>query len=195
MDVRAATTADLDDVVAVLTDAFADDPLMTWAFPDDRTRAQRLGALWHFMAGEAYLPRGVSPVVPGPDAAALWLAPGGHLDDEFWETRGGVFVEALDGDVERLSRMAEVMSAHHPDDREHWYLLAIGVSPLRQGGRLGSAVLAHTLATADAAGAPAFLEATTQRSRVLYERFGFEATAELVIDDSPPLWPMWREPA
>ena len=52
----------------------------------------------------------------------------------------------------------------------------------------------HTLAIVDAEHAPAYLEATSSRSRVLYERFGFEAITELVVDDSPTFWPMWRRP-
>ena len=67
----------------------------------------------------------------------------------------------FEGDVERLGSLSEQMDAHHPHDRDHWYLMAIGVSPAAQGRRLGSALLAHTLADADAAGAPAYLEATT----------------------------------
>ncbi len=43
---------------------------------------------------------------------------------------------------------------------------------------------------------PAYLEATSPRSRALYERHGFEVTAELrATADSPPMWAMWREPA
>jgi ribosomal protein S18 acetylase RimI-like enzyme len=195
MDVRAATIVDLDGVVTVLTAAFHDDPMMTWAFPDDDVRPLRLAALWRFMAGEAYIPRGGSTIVPGPDAAALWLAPGEALDREFWATRWAGFVASLEGDVDRMSRIGEVTAAHHPHDREHWYLLGLGVAPARQGLRLGSALLAHTLDRADAAGAPAYLEATGPRNRALYERLGFETLAELAVDDSPTLWPMWREPA
>jgi hypothetical protein len=47
---------------------------------------------------------------------------------------------------------------------------------------------------ADAAGEPAYLEATSSRSRALYERHGFEVTRELRCGDSPPLWAMWRDP-
>ena len=194
---RAATTADLDGMVAVLADSFLDDPLMSWAFPDAGTRHRRLSALWRFMGGEGYLPFGVSTVVGGSgasaEAAALWLAPGQELDDEFWAARAGVFVASLEGDVERLSSLSDDMAAHHPHE-PHWYLLAIGVSPSRQGGRLGSALLAHTLARADDDGAPAYLEATSPRSRALYERFGFTATGELSAPGGPALWPMWREP-
>ena len=120
------------------------------------------------MAGDGYLPRGVSTVVPGGDGAALWAAPGDGLDGEFWSANGSRFVTLLEGDVERLGLLSEQMDAHHPHDRDHWYLMAIGVSPAAQGRRLGSALLAHTLADADAAGAPAYLEATSPRSRALY---------------------------
>jgi hypothetical protein len=41
---------------------------------------------------------------------------------------------------------------------------------------------------------PAYLEASSPRSRACYERSGFEATDELVLPDGPPLWPMWRRP-
>ena len=195
--VRVATAADVDDVVGVLTDAFGDDPLMSWAFPHLVTRSRRLAAMWRLVAGEGYLPLGRSTVVgrvgSGADAAALWLAPGQELDDDFWGPRTADFIASLDGDVERLWSMSEVMSASHPQE-PHWYLLAIGVSPPRQGGRLGSALLAHTLAEADADGAPAYLEATSPRSRALYERFGFRVVEELDIPGGPAVWAMWREP-
>ena len=121
-------------------------------------------------------------------------APGDGLDGEFWSANGSRFVTLLEGDVERLGSLSEQMDANHPHDRDHWYLMAIGVSPAAQGRRLGSALLAHTLAAADAAGAPAYLEATSPRSRALYERFGFEVLAEMRAPGGPPMWAMWRQP-
>jgi ribosomal protein S18 acetylase RimI-like enzyme len=192
--IRTADVDDVDAVVDVLTAAFHDDPLMRWAFPDDAVRPRRLRGLWTFMAGDGYVPRGASAVVPGGDAAALWSAPGDRLDGEFWSANGSRFVTLLEGDVERLGLLSEQMDANHPHDTDHWYLMAIGVSPVAQGRRLGSALLAHTLAEADAAGAPAYLEATSSRSRALYERFGFEVLAEMRAPGGPPLWAMWRQP-
>jgi ribosomal protein S18 acetylase RimI-like enzyme len=192
--IRAAGLDDLDVVVDVLTVAFHDDPLMSWAFPDETIRPRRLRGLWTFMAGDGYLPRGASTVIPGGDGAALWAAPGNDLDGAFWSANGARFIDLLEGDVERLGSLSEQMASHHPHDREHWYLMAIGVSPAAQGRRLGSALLAHTLAAADEDGAPAYLEATSPRSRALYERHGFEVLAELRVPDGPPLWAMWREP-
>lgn len=194
--VRAASEADLAGIVDVLTVAFHDDPIMLWAFPDPAVRPARLRALWGFMAAEGYLPFGASTLVPsgsGADGAALWLAPGQELSDAFWEHRGHAFATALDYDLDRLSSLSELMHAHHPRE-PHWYLFAIGVPPDRQGGRLGSALLAYTLVDADKTNAPAYLEATSLRSRTLYERIGFVVTGEFAAPDGPPLWSMWREP-
>ena len=50
-------------------------------------------------------------------------------------------------------------------------------------------------ADADAGGTPAYLQASTPRSRTLYERLGFEVVEELRLPRSgPAIWPMWREP-
>jgi GNAT superfamily N-acetyltransferase len=69
----------------------------------------------------------------------------------------------------------------------------MGVVGGRQGAGLGSALLRHRLARADADGLPAYLEASSPRSRALYLRHGFEDLGEPVrVADSPPLYPMWR---
>lgn len=71
-----------------------------------------------------------------------------------------------------------------------------------------SAVLERTIAERDRDAASAFfeqtwrdaiargtyLEATNQDNRRLYERYGFETLGTIQIGDSPPLFPMWREP-
>jgi hypothetical protein len=40
----------------------------------------------------------------------------------------------------------------------------------------------------------AYLDATSERNKRLYERHGFEGGGEYGPDGGPPLWPMWREP-
>lgn len=47
----------------------------------------------------------------------------------------------------------------------------------------------------DREGTPAYLEASSARSRGLYERLGFTFTGRAVdLPEGPPMWPMWREP-
>lgn len=192
--IRPAGPDDLGVVVDVLTLAFLDDPWMAWAFPDDARRPERLRALWVFMARDLYLPAGRSTLAPDGEAAALWRPPGFEVPEGFWAERGPAFVEALGGEVERIGAMGDLMRDVHPRE-PHWYLLALGVRPEVQGRGLGSALLAATLAVADERQEAAYLEATSTRSRTLYERFGFEVLAELSLEDSPSLWAMWRAPS
>ncbi len=69
----------------------------------------------------------------------------------------------------------------------------IGVDPARQGMGLGSALLAHALAAVDREAKPAYLEATTESSRDLYARHGFEVIGTIQAADSPPMFPMVRK--
>jgi hypothetical protein len=41
---------------------------------------------------------------------------------------------------------------------------------------------------------PAYLEASSPQNRKLYERHGYETMGELIVSDSPALYPMWRLP-
>jgi ribosomal protein S18 acetylase RimI-like enzyme len=181
-------------VASILAEAFTDDPLMAWTFPDDGARPRLLRGMFGFVAEHLYLPIGAS-VVDDAGAAALWQPPGapGEDSESFWAEHGEGFVAALEGQVERTVRLGAAMAEHHPHE-PHWYLPAIGVRRAAHGRGLGGGVLRHTLAQVDAAGALAYLEATTPRSAALYARHGFEVTAEATVDDSPPFWPMVRRP-
>jgi GNAT superfamily N-acetyltransferase len=169
------------DAVAVLVAAFTDDPLVGWLFPDPDERARRLAGfhapLVH--AGETYL-------AGRDEAAAVWLP----------VARGRSPYEGAPEVVgARLRALGEALTARHPDHEAHLYLPCMGVVPARQGAGLGSALLRHRLTRADADGLPAYLEAGSPRSRALYLRHGFADLGEPVrVADSPPLWPMWREP-
>jgi ribosomal protein S18 acetylase RimI-like enzyme len=191
-ETRAAAMTDLRSVAAVLADAFHDDPVFAWVFPDLETRPRLSEAMWGFLAEHVYLPVGQSVIAD--DAAALWQPAGVTVDDEFWVQHGEAFADSIDGQMERLGALAAAMDEHHPVD-DCWYLLAIGVRPSAQGRGLGGRMLTHTLEQIDTANEPAYLEATSSRSRALYELHGFEVTGEFAVDDSPPLWPMWRPPA
>jgi GNAT superfamily N-acetyltransferase len=72
----------------------------------------------------------------------------------------------------------------------------LGTDPDRQGRGLGSLLLRQTLSELDWARTPAYLEASTPRSRALYLRHGFVVMNEIRLPGGgPPLWRMWRDPA
>jgi GNAT superfamily N-acetyltransferase len=123
--------------------------------------------------------------------ASLWLPPSVHSDQE---ALGEVAEKAIpEAEQEKVFGFLEQMDRYHPTD-PHWYLPFIGVDPTKQGGGYGSLLLKHALQNADRDKLPAYLEATSPGSRRLYERFGFKSLGEIQSADSPPMWPMLREP-
>ena len=132
-----------------------------------------------------FQPHGENCVNETASGAAVWLPPGATFtpeDDARFET---ALVTAA-----APTSSAPVSSprrwAVHPSDPHH-YLMLLGVVPARQGTGVGSALLRAVLDIADAAGEPAYLEATTPQNRALYERHGFEVTRELRAADCPPV--------
>jgi GNAT superfamily N-acetyltransferase len=102
---------------------------------------------------------------------------------------------AIDPDNERVELIGRLTAAIHPYGRAHEYLWMIGVAPERQGEGLGTVLIESVLDRCDREGLPAYLEASSARSRRLYERLGFEFTGTVLdLPDGPPMWPMWREP-
>ena len=93
-----------------------------------------------------------------------------------------------------MVQLLGLLDEHHPSE-PCWYLPFMGVDPAYQGQGIGSALVAVVLAKADRDGEPAYLEASSPENRRLYERHGFQTMGELTVSDSPPIYPMWREPS
>ena len=54
--------------------------------------------------------------------------------------------------------------------------------------------MAPMLERCDHDGIPAYLEATSDRNRALYERHGFRVRGNIPLPGGPALWRMWRDP-
>jgi GNAT superfamily N-acetyltransferase len=190
--VRRTTYTDLTPMADVLAAAFHDDPVVSWLVPDEARRRADLPAMMRVFAAR-FQPHGENCLNETATGAAVWLPPEATFtpeDDARFET---ALVAAAGDDIEGAGELMAVMESAHPTDPHH-YLMLLGVVPDQQGTGIGSALLRAVLDIADAAGEPAYLEATSPRNRALYERHGFEVTRELRCADCPPLWAMWRDP-
>lgn len=188
--VRRAEVDDLPVMVQTLTHAFLDDPFVTWCMPDPDRRRQLLPTFFEIIvdAHQAYDELWVTD--PGT-AAAVWVPPGCQPTDEQAEQVVSTVVEAMEESAERLLCALELMGQHHPEDL-HAYLFFMATRPRWQSRGLGSALLREVLDRCDRDGTPAYLEATSPASLRLYQRHGFQVTAEISLPDGPSLWPMWR---
>ncbi|MFD5804027.1 GNAT family N-acetyltransferase [Streptomyces sp. NPDC127020] len=199
--IRTAGEGDRERVVRLLDEAFQDDPVSSWVFPGAEYRRlthHRLMAAFT----DAVLADGRIDLTEDGAACALWLPVPAHerAGDEQAaegpvEDIPALVREAVDPDNERVELIARLTEAIHPTGRAHEYLWMIGVAPGRQGEGLGTALMEQVLDRCDSEGTPAYLEASSARGRVLYERLGFEFTGQaLQLPDGPSMWPMWREP-
>lgn len=200
--IRTAAEGDRELVVRLLDEAFQDDPVSGWVFPGrDYRRATHHRLMAAFT--DIVLADGRIDITEDGSACALWMSVpaddpghedphgGGRSDDDdFARMR-----RAVDPGNERVELIGRLTADVHPSGRAHEYLWMIGVVPARQGEGLGTALIGSVLGRCDREGRAAYLEASSERSRLLYERLGFEAGGEpLVLPDGPHMWPMWREP-
>ena len=188
--VRPATVADHGRIVSTFAEAFFDDPVQSWVFPDPRRR-RRYGRHFFTMHARRLLPRGLAWTADG--AASLWAPAGAWQETPIEAAR--VAVRAAPGVMPhplRVVRGLLSIEAQHPRE-PHVYLAVIGVRPDRQGQGLGTALLTPGLAAADGLGLPVYLESSNEKNLPLYRRFGFEVVSEQRLPaGGPSIWPMWR---
>ncbi|MDH6219975.1 GNAT family N-acetyltransferase [Streptomyces pseudovenezuelae] len=195
--IRTAGEGDRELVVRLLDEAFQEDPVSNWVFPGEeyrRTTHHRLMAAFT----DIVFAEGRIDIAEDGAACALWLSvPAGEHTDAEGDDDGPVQLRAaVDPENERVELIGRLTQDIHPADRAHEYLWMIGVAPGRQGEGLGAALIGHVLDRCDREGLHAYLEASSARSRALYERLGFALVDRpLDLPDGPQMWPMWREPA
>ncbi|MFF1450609.1 GNAT family N-acetyltransferase [Streptomyces sp. NPDC058274] len=192
--IRTAGEGDRELVTRLLDQAFQNDPVSSWIFPDEADRRATHPKLMAVFL-DIVLAEGRVDVTEDGTACAMWLsvpADAGHADDDEGPVR---LREAVDPDNERVELVGRLTNEIHPAGRAHEYLWMIAVAPGHQGEGLGSALMQPVLDRCDREGLPAYLEASSTRSRRLYERLGFVFRSPAVdLPGGPPMWPMWREP-
>jgi ribosomal protein S18 acetylase RimI-like enzyme len=189
--VGTARRDDATQLTAALAAAFYDDPVFRWFARDDRRRRDMLPGFFDVFVS-AYLTNGDTYADADVLGAALWAAPGTDpvADEPVCIQR----LEEIAGiDAPRLFEVVELFEAQAPQE-PHYHLQFLGVRPERQGAGLGGALIAPMLARCDRDGTPAYLEATSDRNRALYERHGFRAHGAIALPNGPDVWRMWRDP-
>lgn len=193
--VRRAAAADRDAVSSALAAAFHDDPVFSWIFPDPARRGPLTRSFFDLTVDALARHDDSWTTCAGIAGAALWVPHGRPaMADDDAERFAATLAGLAGPDAERLLEVMALLDDHHPAV-PHEYLWFLGVVPAAQGRGIGSELMRPVLARADQAGSPAYLEATSPRSKALYERHGFVATAPIAVAGGPPLWPMWRRPA
>jgi len=188
--IRNATRADEKKIAALVGLAFAADPAVRWLLPDPYDFLSSNEKYIGLSCGPAF-DNGSAFIVGNMWGAALWLPPGVKVDSgplaEFNSQR--IDPAVLNDHAETKRKCG----AYRPVE-PHWYLTLIAVDPARRGKGYGAALMSHALKIIDRDKRPAYLESTNAANLSLYKRFGFERLAEVQAGQSPPRYPMLRQP-
>jgi ribosomal protein S18 acetylase RimI-like enzyme len=189
----------LDEAAQALTEAFIDDPLQSYTFPDVAVRQRSSPA--HFAALLRYglLAGHVLTAAEHGAGASVWLPPGSQGTPEMAEQSGLTKLPELLGAeaARRFGSVIEFVEAFHhrvmPDP--HWYTMVLGVSPAFQGQGYGRALLQPFLEQASRDGVSCYLETTQPRNVGFYQRMGFWVLDEQVEPQSGlRIWAFRRDP-
>jgi ribosomal protein S18 acetylase RimI-like enzyme len=192
--VRDANYVDLETLVSALSNAFAQDPMFNWVFP----QTELYPHFFRLLVRDVYLPRGIVHIEDQGRAAALWLPP----EDRFEVApRMGIFKFGLKlvrenglRCVWRVHRQGSVFAKHYPSE-PHYYLQFIGCRSNDQRRGIGAALLKEGLNICDEHCMPAYLECSNNVNVSFYQRHGFEVrTQQAVGKNGPMVRFMWREP-
>jgi GNAT superfamily N-acetyltransferase len=200
--VRPATGDDVALLTRIASEGFYDDPVMAWAMPDDGRRLGQLTTIFRGLAEDFVADRGRA-LLADAASACVWRDPSFDHHAAAEEEAAAAAAEADDDDAgpnpfspeeqARLSILTTAMHEAHPAEA-HWYLNVVATLPSHRSRGLGAAVLAPTIAEADADGVPCYLESTNPRNRTLYYRHGFEDMGDIHLDDGVAMRQMWRLP-
>jgi GNAT superfamily N-acetyltransferase len=196
--VRPADAGEVPALSVALAQAFVDEPLVKWLLPQRTRRIARRELLFTlelqtYVLAQDGLAFTADDGRGGLVGGCLVLPPDQWRMPDAADGRTAMrWVRALGVQLPRASRTMRALEAHHPTEA-HYYIRSVGIRPGLQGQGLGSALMRPTLERCDHEGVPAYLEASSERSAVLYERLGFVHMGVLELPDGgPPLWPMRR---
>ena len=190
MNVPKIITADLSDierVKGVLKLGFASDALLRWIFPDAGNYLKSFD-LWMTEFSKIAYEHNLVYSEQNFAGASIWHPPGVEFDAAILEpTFDAIPPERL----ETVIKFFEEFETYHPDNA--WYLAFIAVDPSQQRKGIGSFLLKEALQMIDQKGDRAYLEASNEQNKALYERHGFIEIGKVQFEDSPPAFPMIRE--
>ena len=176
-----------DQVKAVLKLGFSSDALLRWIFPDANSFLNSFD-LWMDEFSKKSFESNIVFSEENFYGTSLWHPPGFEFDETvLYSTFESIPKEGL----ENALKFFEEFSEYHPDDA--WYLAFISVDPSKQGLGIGSVLLKEALKMIDEKGDRAYLEASNESNKALYERHGFVEIGRVQFEDSPPAFPMIRE--
>jgi ribosomal protein S18 acetylase RimI-like enzyme len=174
-----------------MTDAFATDPVWSWAFPTP----DRMQVWWRFWIAAA-VPQGWVRMTSDAEAAAVWIPPDGHECPPEDEAHVEPLTRVLAGGrADAVLETLDRFESNHPRDEPHYYLSLLGTATAHRGQGIGMALLGENLDRIDEEPFPAYLESSNPANIDRYRSVGFEPVGEFDLPEGDvTVTTMWRAP-
>ena len=188
----------LQQAARVLADALFCDPVTTYLFPNERSRLAAMELVFGFYLNIAL---GIGEVLTTSDVkgAAIWIRPRQNVSIARAIRSSLILVPLRFGPSPMLrmiwySRFISKLHTRHPMP-EAWYLFSLGVKRAHQGTGIGSLLVQPILESADKARTKCYLETSSERNLVFYDRHGFKVVDHVTMAGRGlPVWLMERNP-
>lgn len=209
---RTAAPSDIEAVLAVSLESFADEAVLAWVIPDP---AQRAAHMRESFAASLETAVGSGAVLLAHEedgeavAVSIWLeretATPATDEPPAGDTSSAGATSSAEGIAppetahrsETARRLALVESATRSrvPTAPHLHLSSMATRPRSRGLGVGTVLLEAGLDRARTRGLPVYLEASTSDNRRLYERRGFRDLGDGIAlpAGGPVLQPMWRQ--
>ena len=197
--IQIAVTAYRDELAEgvrnVLTEAFFDDPMMTYMLPDADHRRR---VLPRYFASVLRVARGRGVIRAAVDdgevqGAIIGMPPGTYplpLLPQLREVRT-IVAAGLRATLTNFFDVP-VIDAVRPK-APYWYVMFLGTSPAHQRSGIGALMLQEVFERAEADALPVYLSTMKERNVAYYQRFGFELRNQLTMGKrGPATWTMLR---
>lgn len=183
---RALTLADVEHAAQVISQAFAEDPLVSFMLPFRATRVKTLAKFFR-VYGEISIKNNRAFGVGEPlQGVAYWKFPGQDSLSISIKALGKflplLFTMYPIGYFRAKAVLNEIEILHNKHAQEpHFYLDNLGVLPSARGKGLSSCLIRPFLEMADSQKVIAYTDTVTRANVPLYQHFGFECVEESTI--------------
>ncbi len=197
------TPKNVKEACKVAGNAFQDDPIMIFVYPDEKVRKQK-AQYGFYMIYNYGIKHGLTYATSkNLEGITIWLPPNKVYPSIWAMMRHGVFYTMRTVGLKMTEMKRTMIVFKYEEERHkelvpynHWYFQNIAVEPEEQGKGNGSLLISTMLKTIESDGLPVFVETNTEKAASIYQKHGFEILEHTIIPETPvPLWCMLRKPS
>mgnify|MGYP002738877633 CR=1 FL=1 len=196
VETEPARVDECQQIADLYSDAFAADPVWSAIVPKEKARRRIIReSFFQELRAGGYRNVDVVRESDGTVVGALNFLPPGvsKVRPNLWFRMRSQIADRLSPSARRGNAHDQAVWSHRPKE-PHWYFRDLVASPAARGRGIGSALLDRRLQIVDLDPVPVFLESTTEASKRLYERFGFEHVDTVNALGTAPAFIMVRPP-